>query len=134
MNSRRRKFLIGFGICGALFLAVRGVALVPSIQDSLCRLMSRAVYRDSPTAVVALLIVGASPNRSVHGSMPAMHAAAARDRVAILRLLLAVGADPNLKTKFEVTPLWEAENRKAEAAARLLRVAGGYAYISPNAP
>jgi hypothetical protein len=134
MNPRRRKLFIGIGICASLFLAVRGAALVPSIQDSLCRLMSRAVYRDSTVGVVTLLVIGASPNRSVHGSSPAIHAAAALDRVATLKLLLAVGANPNLKTKFEVTPLWEAESQKSERAAKLLRAAGGYAYISPNAP
>ena len=96
--------------------------------------MSRAVHRDSTAGVIALLVAGASPNRSVHGNSPAIHTAAALDRVVILKLLLAVGADPNLKTKFEITPLWEAENQKAERAARLLRAAGGYAYISPNAP
>ena len=96
--------------------------------------MSRAVYRDSTAGVVALLVAGASPNRSVHGSTPAIHAAAALDRVMILKLLLAVGADPNLKTKFDATPLWEAQNGKAEEAAKILRATGGYAYISPNAP
>lgn len=132
--SRKRKVMIYAGIFGALLLAVRGVATIPSIQDSLCRLMSKAVYRDSTADVVLCLVVGANPNRSVHGCTPAIHAAAALDRVAILKLLLVVGADPNLKTKFDVTPLWEAQNRKAEAAATILREAGGYAYISPNAP
>jgi ankyrin repeat protein len=108
--------------------------MVPSIQDSFCREMSRAVYRGSTAGVTFWLIVGANPSRSVYGSTPAIHAAAELNRVRALKLLLAVGADPNLKTKFEMTPLWCAKNMKAEEAAAILIRAGGYAYVSPDAP
>lgn len=134
MTRRVRKIVTLFGIAGALFAAIRGIALIPEVHDALCRQMTTQVYGDRPAGVAFYLVMGASPNRSVHGSQPAIHAAAALNRVRILKLLLAVGADPNLKTKFEETPLWSAQQTKAEEASRILIAAGGHAYISPDAP
>ena len=134
MTKRTRRIATGLGIAGLLFVAVRSIALIPEIHDSLCRQMTDQVVRDSTAGVVFFLVMGASPNRSVHGNMPAIHAAGALNRVRILKLLLAVGADPNLKTKFEETPLWSAQHMKADDTSRILVAAGGRAYISPDAP
>jgi ankyrin repeat protein len=117
-----------------LLVLFRGISLIPEIQDSLCRQLSGATYRGDRGLAMMWLSLGANPNRYVHGSSPAVHAAAAMNDTAMLKLLLFVGADPNLKSKFEATPLWEARAAGADGTAQILEKAGGYAYISPDAP
>lgn len=133
MKHRRRFLRFAFAFV-ALVVAVRLLALVPSVQDELAQRMSAAAYKRKTSGVVFWLVLGASPNRMIGGQSPAIHTAASKDDISTLKLLLLCGADPNLKAKFGITPLWEAERSGAQKAATLLRSHRGYAAIDPGAP